>query len=386
MTVLINAAWSFFGQPRAVFYNNKTYIGFINKVGMVLATEYNHTPRKLSWPHMVKAVLQVDDHAMPQLLVRASDQKILAFYSAHNGANLYMRPSANAESIKTWGLEVDLDTQLGGDQYSYPTPVQLLDETNDPIYLFFRAFETGTYRSFKFSKSTDGGTTWAAETTLFTVANQRPYFQVFKTSETRIDFAVTDGHPAEIATNSLYHFYYEGGNYYKSDGTLIGDSGALPLGPSDVTKVYDGASVPCWVWDIAIDGSVPVIVYATFPTAASDHRYSYARWTGATWEAHEICQAGGPLYAAETYYSGGVSFDHTNPDTTYCSRQVSGQFELFRYVTADNGATWTATQLTSGSSTPNMRPYTPLGSSMPVLWMRGRYTTFTDYDTALTRG
>lgn len=344
--------------------------------------EYDHNANMMSAAISLRDDLGTDDHNQPSLLMR-NDGKLMAFYSAHNGGNLYMRIATNVESAAAWDAEVDLDASLGGSMYSYPAPIQLTGEANNPIYLFYRAYKADTvYRPTWFSKSEDGGATWAAQTNLFDVSTQRPYFQIVQNGIDRIDFAETDGQPSEVATNSLYHFYYQGGNYYKSDGTLIGNATALPLEPADVTKVYDGTTVKCWVWDIAIDGTgKPIIVYATFPTEASDHRYNYARWTGSAWDCHEICQAGGPLYAAETHYSGGVSLDHDNPNVVYCSRQVSGQWEIFKYTTADGGANWTNEQITTGSTNPNIRPVVPYGSaaSLKVLWLNGTYTSYTNF-------
>jgi hypothetical protein len=125
-----------------------------------------------------------------------------------------------------------------------------------------------------------------------------------------------------------------------------------------------------------------VIVYATFPTAASDHRYRYARWTGSAWWVdNEICTAGGPLYAGEPYYSGGVTVDKVDPSIVWASRKPGSQWEIYKYVTANNGTSWTETQITTGSADMQARPYCPPGKSMRPLWWTGTYTSYTSFDT-----
>src|SRR6185312_8935658 len=94
----------------------------------------------------------------------------------------------------------------------------------------------------------------------------------------------------DTAFCSLYHIYYTGGNYFKSDGTPIVTS--LPLGSSDLTRVWDGSSLRGWNWDLAMgaDGN-PVVVFAVLVTN-SDHRYYYGRWNGSAWVTTQIAAAG----------------------------------------------------------------------------------------------
>jgi hypothetical protein len=374
-----SGAWCWFADPRAVYYNGKTYVGWVNVSGDVQIAEYNHSTEEWSEPFTLHAALQYDDHANPTILIRDSDKRVMVFYCRHNAANLYMRVSTNAEDVTAFGAEADLDGDLGGINYCYPTPVQLTGEANDPIYLFYRENVSRWY----YSVSTDGGATWAAQTALWdSIAyNTQIYLKIVSSGGNRIDFVASDTHP-DSNPCSLYHFYYTGGNWYQTDGTLI--VGGPVLQEADVTLVYDGSVISGWQWDIAMDGSNPVIAYATFPTPASDHRYNLARWNGAVWASEEICTAGGPLYVAQTHYSGGLSLDHADINTVYVSREVSGQHEIQKY-TYSGGAWSLAETITSSSPWPSFRPFCPRNSSadLPLLWVWGYYPTFNSYITSI---
>jgi hypothetical protein len=205
----------------------------------------------------------------------------------------------------------------------------------------------------------------------------------------RIHFAFTDGNPNEDTLNSLHYAYYQGGNFYHADGTLLTSMTALPFTPTQADMVYNAVTggARSWVWDIATDSAGnPVIVYATFPTS-TDHIYHYARWTGTAWVSSIITHAGGYIDgSAEPYYSGGVELNHANPSVVYLSRQINGIHEIEKWTTPDGGATWTSVAITSGSLKKNVRPVVPWGSStavMDVLWMRGDYPAYTSYNTAL---
>jgi hypothetical protein len=56
--------------------------------------------------------------------------------------------------------------------------------------------------------------------------------------------------------------------------------------------------------------------------------------------------------------------------------KVGAHFELFRYTSADSGATWGGTALTSGSASDNAMPEAPLNaaSGLRVVWGLGTYT------------
>lgn len=381
-SVAVDGVWSWFTNPTAVYYNNNMYFVPIDTQAQKLFSHQYNSLNDLHTSCRLVSNFSNDDHGNGSILIRDSDKKVLVFASKHSDTTIRKWVSCNPESVNSFNVEESLDAQLGGTNYDYPNPVQLTGEANDPIYLFYRHYNTG-WDGHYFSKSTDGGATWTTGTQFFKNGTERPYFQITENGTDRIDFTCTNGHPSEVSGCSIYHFYYTGGKWYKSDGTEITD--ALPLEPSDVTQVYDGSSIEAWVWDIAINSSGnPVIVFATFPTPESDHRYYYAVWTGTSWSVNQICTAGGPLYATETYYSGGATLDKGDPSTVWCSRNIDSKWSIWKYVTDDGGANWTASEESTPTADPQARPYCAKGATgLDPIWWYGTYTAYNNNDCAV---
>lgn len=378
-----DGAWCWFSDPRAVYYNDHTYIAYVKSNGDIAIRSYDHATHVTSAETVLHATLEVDDHDNPAILVRASDHKIIVFYSKHDGADkvIYERISSNPEDISAFAAETTIDPASGAALYSYVNPVQLTGEASSPIYLFYRRHDLAFANArLAYTKSTDGGVTWSAQTLVADVT----YHKVAQNGNARIDFAVSN-HPGDPVDHGIYHFYYQGGNYYQTDGTLI--SAGLPLAVGDLTQVYDGSTTAGWVWDVAIDRSTnyPVVVYATFPGGVVDHRYNYGQWSGASWVTNQIAaEGGGTIYAApgaQDYYSGGVVLDHENPQIVYLSKIVGGQFEVYQYWTVDGGTNWQNIALTTGSASKQIRPVAVRNhaNDLRVVWLSGTYTTYTNF-------
>src|SRR5690606_20044991 len=129
--------------------------------------------------------------------------------------------------------------------------------------------------------------------------------------------------------------------------------------------------------------------------------YYYARWTGSAWEKRFIAHAGRPLYDREQDYAGGITIDPQDPNVVYLSSNALRPFDLstvddvplnpgdrytlYRGVTGDAGRTFTWTELTPGDSVDNLRPHAIHSPehATAVVWFRGRYTTYTDFDAAV---
>ena len=367
--------WTWFNDPRAIVLGDNVVVGALTMDGAPTAYVFPDSGPQAPEFRMLPN-FQIDDHNNPSFLVRSSDSRVLAFFSAHPGG-LRVALSTNPNSVAEFGAPANINTSIGigVPGLSYANAYELTGEVGSPIYLFTRFGNSSATWKQVFTVSTDQGATWATAQDFLTTVNDRPYLKMAQNGNARIDFLVTDGHPRDFATNSVYHFYYEGGDYYKSDGTLI--SASLPFTPADdLTLVYDGSSVRAWIWDIQIDGlGNPAIIYATFPST-TDHRYHRAVWNGSAWVSSEICAAGGYLYAAEDYYSGGACFDPDDFNVVYASREVSGVHQLYRCETAD-GVSWSVEELLA-TSNKKFRPYVPLGSRS-LLYVEGVYNSYVSY-------
>lgn len=386
--------WCWFGDPRAYYHDGKTVMGWLDgSTGLPMAAAWDHASRTLSTPVSLYTLstFETDDHDNPAFLRRASDGKILAAYTLHVGA-AYTALSTNADDATAFGSITNVTSQFGslsgGAGYTYAHLAQLLDETNDPIYYTYRYHDTGGTAHLAFSKSTDGGATWTARTAVCVVT----YHKLAKNGEDRIDFILSN-HPDDAGNHDIRHMYLQGGNWYKSDGTQI--TASQPFAITEATRIYDGSTTMGWLWDIAIDPATgyPVVAFATFPGAtnpggpATDHRAYYGRWTGSAWDVHEIVPMGGKIPTADqpggnpqSFYSGGVVLDQSDPSIAYVSVEVSaGRWDIYRYKTTDGGATWSSYALTSSGK--NVRPVSVLNHArdLQVLWLTGTYTNYVTY-------
>jgi BNR repeat-containing family member len=377
-------AWSWFGDPRSVYYEGKyrrTYTGWVARDGSIQVASYDHDSG-----HQVittlKARLQVDDHDNPSILVRP-DGRLMAFWSTHAGPKMWYRRSVRPEDVTAWEPERTFPTNTPGVAgYTYPNPVQLSGEGNR-IYLFWRG---GNFNP-SLSTSTDGNV-WSPAQTVISNPGQRPYVKYASNGRDTIAMAWTETHPRNMPT-SIYFAAYRNGALHRADGSVISTMADLPIKPTQGEKVYDWRSNgKAWVHDVALDpAGHPVIVYATFPTD-TDHRYRYARWDGTRWIDRELVRAGRSMSVdpEEPNYSGGITLDHEDPSTVYLSRSIHDKFRVEVWTTRNGGATWSSSRLTGPSAASDYRPVSPRGQrgdSMNVIWMHGTYPSFTEFRTGL---
>lgn len=378
--------WCWFSDPRAIRYvgaHDKTYIGYTDDSGNVWIASYNHTTGEI-----IRVIIdtfdEVDDHDNPSILIR-NDGKIMIFYSMHTQETaVYCKISTNAEDISTWNDH----SIVGSGNVCYPQAVELSGEANK-IYLFYRNRVAVGKDQEVYVTSVNGGVNYGAEKVLADFGNNHgAYVKIESNNNDKIFFCFTDFNKLALTLHDIMFCYYDGGSFYKADGTLITNEAGLPMAAADLDLVYDtegGGNHQSWIWDIALDGSEnPIIVFAVFVTNI-DHRYRYAIWSGAAWNDYEIVSAGTNLYAGQPHYSGGISLDHDDINTVFLSKEVAGKWQIKEYNTVDDGANWSFVKNLSSAETKNCRPVVIRNhtSDFKVLWWRGRYTSYSDYKTSL---
>lgn len=381
LTVSPEGGWTWFNAPNAIYHEGKTFIGYISGDGHPMAVQYDHATEIVSTPVRLypSGVFEVDDHDDAALLRRSSDGRILAYYSVHFGDDQYVNVSTNPDDVTAWDGPVNIGAAIGANITTYMCPIEMPDGS---IRVFFRDHYDGVNAEWAYADSANGET-FSGHTSLVRLTYARPI-----RAGARIHFVASGYAPEEQF--GIWHFYWEGGSYYHSDGTLI--SASLPLTKDDITEVYDGSTTRAWLWDIAVDGAAPVIAFATFPgNDGIEHRYQYARWTGSAWDVNEVADAGGSITASppdpEAFYSGGVAIDRTNPNIVYYSSNAAGNRDMFRAVTSDGGSTWRTLALTD-DATKDFRPKAVAGPALPlrVLWLSGTYGSFIDWAAGLAGG
>ncbi|MBT6032705.1 MAG: hypothetical protein HOH19_09025, partial [Kordiimonadaceae bacterium] len=223
-------------------------------------------------------------------------------------------------------------------------------------------------------------------------------------------FSATEQHPRDF-DNSIYHGVTDGSVLRSSNGNILDDdlTDQDAIEPTDLTLVYKGgAENVAWTVDMEMDqDDHPVIAFSVQKNSAgmpvgqggTDHRYHYARFDGTEWTQSEIAFAGTRLYSREDDYTGLMALDPQNvsqmvistnadPDTgepLISNADGKRHYEIFEGISKDQGENWIWSALTYNSNVDNIRPVIPNWHSdqRVVLWMRGTYITYTDFDTQL---
>jgi hypothetical protein len=390
-----DGAWSWFGDPRAVRVvgrYDQTFVGWIDWIGNVVVGQYDARFGVLR-AHVI-AKLARDDHSNPSLLVEP-DKRLSVFFSGHNGSHMYFRTSLRPEDNTAWGPVRRVPSLPGPAGSTYPNPL-ILPAEHHALWIFWRGPD---YSQDYAIRTIDGR--WCPARRLIlgqpppsaTVPGRRPYVKVDSNGRDTIGIGFSDGHPRETIS-SIYYFAYRAGALWTAGGRRIARLADAPIATTRADLVYDGrpSGVSAWIHDIAFDRrGRPVIVYATFPSVFN-HAYWYARWNGRSWEKHFMTRAGPSIspIGLEQQYSGGLALDHSNPSVVYLSRQVNGWFAIQKWVTGNGGASWRRRWVVQTAGVSNVRPVVPRGPDggpMGVLWMRGHYGDYRDYQThiAFTR-
>lgn len=380
-----DGAWSWFGDPRAVTYtgaHTRTYTGWVDRDGDIMVSSFDHATRARVTAALA-ARFNRDDHANPSIHVRP-DGRVVVFYSRHVGPAMHYRVSSRPEDVTSWEAPQTIPVNTPGIRgYTYPNPIRLPNENQ--TYLFWRG---GNYNP-TFSIQADGSSAWSPARNLILMPGERPYAKYASSGGDTIHVAYTNAHPNEFGDVNVYYARVRAGGIERANGQQIGTL-AAPIAPADGDLLYDGVE-QAWVHDVAADAAGrPVVLLASFPSA-SDHRYRYARWTGAAWEVHEITPAGGSFRedGGSPYYSGGLTLDHEDPSRVYLSRQVgAGSWQVEAWTTADGGLNWVSQAVSPPVAEKNVRPVSPrgmaaFGGDLSVVWMRGSYPNYVDYQTSI---
>jgi hypothetical protein len=384
--------------------------------------------------------LSVDDHDDAGLLV-LPDGRYLAMYSNHGnqGGGDYLtryRISTNPHDSSSWTAEKQFDwsTVAGwntdpyaNNRVSYNNLFYLSAENQ--VYDFSRATHQAM-NTLKINPPADpitNPTGWTASWDGQFESSSIPgygqgYFKFASNGVDKIFFISTETHPRGYNT-SIYAGYISGGKTYKMDGTLM-DSDISDNAESNPSAVVPdiGTFTPVlasqseatnnrtheWTTDLALDssgnpyglitargGATSAIIGTPPGNNYTDHRLWYTRYDGTQWHSYEVARMGAQLYGSEEDYTGNGSVVPGDPNTIYVSTPydprdptgatVTPKHEIYKGVTANGGADFTWTAITSNSSVDNLRPIVPTWDSThsALLWFRGTYTSAQNIDAAV---
>jgi hypothetical protein len=394
-----DTSWCWFQDERLLIDDGQLLLAGVSSDGDITVTAHKIATGETSVA-VLHERLQADDHNAPALFV-LSDGRYLAAYSMH-GDDDYTRGRITARpgDPSDWMPERLFDN---GAATTYSNLFGMAEEgPNGRIYNFTRT--RGWDPNFLISE--DGGRSWSYGGRLLDGGGDemRPYASFTGNGGDEIHFIATEQHPRDHP-NSIYHGYVSGGKSHTSDGTVVDDNvfDEIAPAPEAFTRVFQGGlQNVAWTSDIRLDrDGRPYVAYSVVTDRTErnlggmDIRYRYARWDGTRWHDHEIAYAGTRLYPGEDEYSGLLTLHPSTPDVAFISTDavpetgepilVDGERrrEIFYGSTRDGGATWRWTQVTKGSSEDNLRPIVAAdGDAWAVVWLRGTYRSYTDYDQA----
>lgn len=372
--------------------------------------------------------LEMDDHDSPSFWIRP-DGRYLAAWNTHGGktgtGKLHYRISTEPGNPESWS---DIRFYRDGNGWICYTNPHWLAAANDGKGVLFMGVRSHGFDA-NILYSDDLGETWRYGGRLLDALDPWPeksdggraYVKYAGDGQKRVWIISTDDHPIvnfnDARTepgenlNSIYAGYIEDGKLHRVDGTVVDENLNDPKGESptkltvllkDGTVVGDAAMRRGWQVDVkTMADGLPVGVFQfRADDNKDDHRYFYFRHDGTKINVHFLAH-GGANFAADSQpdYTGLAAVDPLNPDVVFISTDahpVTGeplvstasgqrQHEIFIGRTADRGETWSWEAVTENSPCDNLRPIVPAwtpGKSV-VLWMRGTYPKFYEYDTAI---
>jgi hypothetical protein len=426
-----NGGWCWFQDERAIVSGGQLVFGSVSgcdragaAAGDVAVTACDLKTRQRT-SFTLHARFQCDDHNTPALLA-LPDGRLLATYQSHGQTKGFVGPdlmrwrrTVRPHDVSAWTEERTLPV---GASVSYSNLFRLADRGGRILN-----FHRGAAFNPNYLVSDDDGATFTYGGRLLFWPRQpkddpkytglsggRPYLKYAQAADGAIHFVATEDHPSSY-DNSLYHAFIRADQIHHSDGRVIGPlsrTQETATRPTDLTCVYRGdVDHVAWMCDLHVDDSGrPRVVFSVQRDGAAGRgkrnlaadgmnlRYHYARWDGTAWQVNEIARAGSRLYAGEDDYAGLAALDPQRPNEIVISTNadpVSGaplisaadrrrHWELFRGVSRDEGRTFAWTALTRDSTADNLRPIIPLWPEARgrqiLLWLRGTYRKYTDYD------
>ena len=397
-----DSSWCWFQDDRAIVDGDQVIFSGVTSKGDNIVSSYHLETGDTLTVTLNRDSLPPDDHNVGVLMIRP-DGRYLSVYAGH-GVDQWMRYriSSHPGDIRNWEPEQLIDV---GGRVTYSNVYRL--SNTESTYNFHRGID----RNPNYMVSNDDGNTWNYGGRLFEFEG-RPYVRYASDHKSRVHFITTEEHPRHY-NNGIYHAYIENGQVFRSDGTVVGPlskTSSSSLKPEHFTTVFEGSkdvrADVAWTSDIQLDSDGnpyiaftvtkdPIALGETKEThnGGFDHRYHYARWDGTKWQVYEIAYAGTRLYPGENEYTGLITLHPSDPNVVYISTDVDPDTgkplitnghqrrEIFRGTSDDGGANWKWNAVTRNSKEDNIRPIVlEYDDKEVVLWLRGRYTTYRDYN------
>lgn len=360
-----------------IHHSGTTYFGWVDGSGNIEGAEYSGGV--VSGPYTIHSNFEDDAHDAPAFVRRASDGKWIVVYSLHNGPTINLRVSTNADDFSAWGSATNLDSQLNGSRY---TDYQLFERSGTFWMVCRNEPSPGTDSQWFISSCSSASPTsgWSSRLNIYRISTSRSYvITAYDAIQDRLHLIATNA--ASSGFTKLGHMYRDmtAGTWHKTDGTAI----ALTANFSSITEIYSGTG-PCFGINMWFDASGDPVV-----NAWDGMDYVYLRLTGGVWDSTVITDTGtGYSYNNDgNFQPWGSALDYSDVDVVWLLKDDDGvNPQLWRYTTADLGATFTATQVTNNLSGDQTQVIGVMnaGSDLRAFWQSGSWTDYDNWNMGLT--
>jgi hypothetical protein len=348
------------------------YVGTAGLSGQYYITRMSRTT--LVGVTTTLATDEADDHNVPAIIETDTGKIMVAFATHSLDEFVRSRLSATA-NLDDWGSVRTLTTS---DTATYMQLHRLAGE--DRVWMLYR-IGSSSAGDWVMRYSDDEGATWSTERVL---AQNTYIISVMDPDGVHIRcFAYA--HPLVGSNHDIYYFRVNlaTGDVIDSEGTVYGnvvsDTG-LPITEAEQHKAVDVTTpTTTRMYELCRVGVAQMLASEfTDENAGTYYRYVYDTATG-LFIRQAITTSGPAFFAGSSDYFGGACFDEADPDIVYCARNLgggvgAGSWRLERWVTDDDGDTWTVDAIMRTSSKIIARPQVRHG----LLWW-SEIPTYNDY-------
>ena len=383
-SVVADSAWSWYMDPRVLTTDEATYLSSVRSSGDIQVTSVDHGTARLRH-EVVQPDFEADDHNAPSLM-ELEDGRIVAFWTGHGTVPARYRVTLRPGDVTRFGPAQELrGSGLEHEGTTYTSIIDLPGAERRYHLLTRRASDDAWVLT-----TSEDLLTWSPAVRLFDHVDPTsfPYAKFVGTGWDRIHMVFSDTTASADQHSSLHHMTLTDGVFRRSDGTRIRSldevAGARgrpprPIAPREATRIHvgrgaDGRARP---YDIALDGTDPVVAFTTGNRWAGTWTYRWMRLRDERWTGSTLLRSSAD--------PAGIALDHDDPRRVLL---VRGQ-RVEDYRTPDDGESWH--RRTVSDEGPNRTPVVPRstrGAHGPVgaAWLSGPYEGFREgaWSTTLT--
>lgn len=335
------------------------YVGSAGTGGQFRVSRINATTLATDTTTIVTR--EQDDHNIPAL-VQTNSGKIMAACATHSLRALIETKLSASANDDDWGSVRNLVTS-GTATYNQLHRLAGADR----IWMLYR-IGSSSAGDWVMVYSDDEGATWSSERLL------APNTYVISVPDPDGVHIRCFGyaHPQAAGDHDIYYFRVDlaTGDVVDSQDNLLGnvvtDTG-LPLTTAEMHKAVDvTAPTTTRMYELG-RVSVPALLASEFidETGGTYCRYAYNTSTG-LFTRSPIVSSGPAFFAATSDYFGGVCFDEASLNTVYAARNLGasvgvGSWQLVKFSTVDNGASWQSAGVMHSSANIIARPQMRFG-------------------------